>query len=156
MFQVEDYPWEAPGEENMDRILVMWISGADFTPTATGLDVGGNKSAIYNPFGLEYPSSIVWTCAEIWFRVETLPSSGVVTLQIARYTGTGTFALSNYLNTTPLSIASSASSHEVAVGPGSGIDMPTVNSNDKLCASYPALASGATGFSVRLTLTASF
>ena len=140
---------------NIGRELVLYLSGASFTPIATGLDVDGNISPPGNAFGATYPTNVVWTCTEIWFRLETLPSADAVTLQIARCTSDGTFTTANYLNSTPLSIAAGAPSNEISVGP-SGISAPTVNSNDKLCAYYPAIGSGAMGFSVRLTFTATF
>lgn len=101
------------------------------------------------PLGLEIP--VVWTVANLFFRVET-PGTTNTTIQFARYTGTGAFAVSNLLNAAPVIIP--AGSYESVGRPYTlaTFNAPLVNSFDKL-SPIITLGAGVTVVEFYLTLT---
>lgn len=104
------------------------------------------------PLGLLVP--IVWQLTDVFFRVENAASVGNTTLSVARYTGTGAFATTNFLNDTPIVIP--AGQNECIGRPFTlaTINNPKVNSGDKLQLGI-SLGTGASGVVCALTFTQS-
>lgn len=82
------------------------------------------------PSGVLVPCS--WLVTDIFFRIENPSGSAQSTLQIARYTGTGGFSISNYVN--DVAVVIPATLNECVGRPytSATIDNPLVNSGDKL------------------------
>jgi hypothetical protein len=101
------------------------------------------------PLGLEIP--VIWTVANLFFRTET-PGTTNTTLQFARYTGTGAFAISNLLNAVPIIIPAGAYESTGRPYGLATFNLPLVNSFDKL---EPIIVLGAgvtvVEFSLKLT-----
>lgn len=135
------------------RAIVMRLSSAGETPGSTGVDSTTVCRVPYNPLIASPATSVVWTVTDIFFRVEQASSAGADGLKISRYTGTGAFATTNFLNDE--AIVLNTGINEQTTEPPL-IDNPTVNSGDKLACFYTALSTGATGYGVYCVLTATF
>jgi hypothetical protein len=96
--------------------------------------------------------SVSWQITDIFFRVENPSSSGNNTLQISRYTGTGAFVVTNFINDVPILIP--PNTHEAPGRPWSSatINNGIVNTGDKL-QTVIGTGIGASVFTVFVTLT---
>lgn len=130
------------------RSFRMKMSSADFTPSSTGVDLGGLAIV---PFDPDEPGqiSIAWTVVDIVFRMETTAASGTTSVKIQRSTGTGIFSNAGYLNTTAVSISSG--SYEQSTKPAS-LAVTTVNSGDKLLPEYTAIGPSSGGYTLYVVL----
>lgn len=126
------------------------MCSADFTPSGVGLDPA---SLYIVPYDMDENGaiSITWKVVAATFRVETAGSSGTTSVKIQKYTGTGNFSLTAYLNATSVDIAASA--NEPTTNPNfANFAGATTVSGDKLQAEYTSLGTSAAGFSLILHL----
>lgn len=137
---------------NYRRGCILQMSSALNTPTvAPGYDYGSLKVI---PYDIGYDSnsaSLTWTVVSIWLRVEAAGTSATA-VKIGHSTGTSAFSNVGFLNnTTALTVGSG--SYEAYLFT-SGLDVTTVSSGDKIMAYYTTLGSGATNYSLVVSLRA--
>ena len=124
-----------------------WL--ANFVTVPTGFSEFIVPGAPGVPLGSIVP--VQWAITDIFFRIENPSSSGNNTLQIARYTGTGAFTVTNFVNDVQIIIPPNV--HEAPGRPWTSatINNSVVNTGDKL-QTVIGLGIGASVVTVLVTL----
>ena len=141
-----DNPFAAP-PGTYPPASVSWVFNSTTVPAGFGEWIVPPQPG--TPLGLVIP--IVWTVANLFFRVET-PGTTASTIQFQRYTGTMGFSLTNVLNAVPVIIPAGAYESSGQPYTLATFNAPLVNSFDKI-RPVITLGTGASNVSFRLTFT---
>jgi hypothetical protein len=129
------------------RTCILQLCNAGQTP-GVGANFAASTQIVPYDLSENTLTSVAWTVVNIIFRQEVTGTTQSQ-VQVQRYTGTGAFSNTGYINTTAVTIAANA--YEQTTNPAS-LAVTTVNSGDKLRAYFPALGTGSSGYTVYIQL----